>query len=552
MAARYPIVMAGVLCLVATACEETAIVVEVTRDIESTPEDIDSLRFYLGVADDEAALRFVDDADPQLDSALVDGRALENKPYRLLLRPGDAPMERPLMLAVLAYRGTEVVGLGLLEEPVRFRRGQVLQWRMVVRGQRQGRLDLTELGCLRWTSDEQRVLIVSPRDRDCDRDPAGSDCNDLDPAVHHEATERCANLVDDDCDASIDEESDRDGDGVTNCGGDCDDRDATVAPGAEELCDGKDNDCSGVCDDGINDADGDRYTVCARMILADGSCTDEDARYLDCDDADATVNPAAQEVCDAVDNDCSGTCDEPFDADGDTFTSCGSHLSSCTGEPSESLIDCAPSDATIHPGSDERCNGIDDNCDGERFAASSSCYVIRGEECVLGTRLCDDADGGAGFAPCEPAQPTESVAAALCEAYAACEAEGAADPLACAKQRAAVDTVLACRLFYRGDELCEPRTVPLPVIGTEDCVWTLLDAAHYTVGLLSEDDPAGASVSSCMPLLTVLAGQRPFALERVLIAGQSGRTRALVGVELAAEEVAACPEAGLVCTSQGN
>jgi hypothetical protein len=44
---------------------------------------------------------------------------------------------------------------------------------------------------------------------------------------------------------------DDDGDGVSECAGDCNDDSASIHPGAVEVCDGLDNDCSGVADDGI-------------------------------------------------------------------------------------------------------------------------------------------------------------------------------------------------------------------------------------------------------------------------------------------------------------
>ncbi|MDP6931570.1 MAG: MopE-related protein, partial [Myxococcota bacterium] len=37
----------------------------------------------------------------------------------------------------------------------------------------------------------------------------------------------------------------------------------------------------------------------------------------DCDDTDANAFPGNDEVCDGVDNDCSGGADEGFDSDGD-------------------------------------------------------------------------------------------------------------------------------------------------------------------------------------------------------------------------------------------
>jgi len=43
--------------------------------------------------------------------------------------------------------------------------------------------------------------------------------------------------------------TDDDGDGLTECAGDCNDAHAGILPGAVEVCDGLDNDCSGAVDD---------------------------------------------------------------------------------------------------------------------------------------------------------------------------------------------------------------------------------------------------------------------------------------------------------------
>jgi hypothetical protein len=137
---------------------------------------------------------------------------------------------------------------------------------------------------------------------------------------------------------------DADGDGhfaidPVSCpqGDDCQDTNFDVHPGAPEIaCNGLDDDCDPATPDDPNptDADGDGVTV---------GCGD-------CNDHDASVHPGAVEiVCDHIDNDCNpATLDNP-DEDGDLFGVCS---------------DCNDHDASIHPRAIERCNGVDDDCDG--------------------------------------------------------------------------------------------------------------------------------------------------------------------------------------------
>jgi hypothetical protein len=67
----------------------------------------------------------------------------------------------------------------------------------------------------------------------------------------------------------------------------------------------------------------------------------------DCGDSNADIHPGQVEECDGIDNDCNGLVDD-VDQDGDGYSSC--------------LDDCDDSNAAIHPKAVELCNGIDDNC----------------------------------------------------------------------------------------------------------------------------------------------------------------------------------------------
>jgi hypothetical protein len=121
-------------------------------------------------------------------------------------------------------------------------------------------------------------------------------------------------------DKGDDEEStmvDGDGDGVSE-DEDCDDADPDSFPGAEERCDGADNDCDGDVDEGVlidiyDDEDGDGFGAgdVARQACEPGDGEADNAD--DCDDASDRVHPDASERCDEVDNDCDGLVDDEDD-----------------------------------------------------------------------------------------------------------------------------------------------------------------------------------------------------------------------------------------------
>jgi hypothetical protein len=195
-------------------------------------------------------------------------------------------------------------------------------------------------------------------DHDLDGDgftTCAGDCDDGAPAVNPAALEACNN-IDDNCDGDVDEGWDADGDGVTVCAGDCDDLAPAVYPGADELCNGIDDDCDGTIDQGALDAqtwyaddDGDGF---GDPGVTESACEPPLGFVAipgDCDDADAAVNPDAEEICNGVDDDCDQATDELADGDGDG-------VSLCDG-------DCDDDEPASFPGNEEVCDGIDNDCD---------------------------------------------------------------------------------------------------------------------------------------------------------------------------------------------
>ena len=189
------------------------------------------------------------------------------------------------------------------------------------------------------------------------------DCDDEDPAINPGAVDIPNNGIDEDCSGSdlVDVTIlDNDGDGYTPAAGDCDDTDGTVHPEGIELCgDGVDNDCDGMVDtqdpDAIDcpvactDNDGDNYAI------EGGDCGP-----IDCDDRNADIKPGAVELCDdLIDNDCDQLIDEGCDPSCPDNDNDGYQDAGCGG------ADCDDTDANLNPAAQEICgNGIDENCNG--------------------------------------------------------------------------------------------------------------------------------------------------------------------------------------------
>ncbi len=273
------------------------------------------------------------------------------------------------------------------------------------------------------------------------------DCDDTNSSINPASAELC-NGVDDDCDGLVDEDFDQDNDSYSTCGGDCVDSDPNINPGAVEICDNGvdddcdglvdvfDPDCAGFCID--QDSDGyfivnpgfcdpgevmichipagqfdDRSTLCVDLVsLADhlaqgdtlGACEFDDpvCGVTDCNDTNSSINPAATEVCNSVDDDCDGFVDEGFTNDdcksvcttnGFNWTGNGGTLNCCGDDSGEDSPFESPIELSCSDGHDNDCDGLTDDADPDCVVcvdADGDGFNVTGGVC--GPVDCNDSD----------------------------------------------------------------------------------------------------------------------------------------------------------------
>ena len=151
---------------------------------------------------------------------------------------------------------------------------------------------------------------------------------------------------------------DNDGDG-SPASEDCDDENATIYPGADELCDGLDNNCDEEIDENpvdaehyFQDADGDGY---GNAALSQNSCEMPSGyveNFLDCDDTDSALHLLQTWY---------------LDEDGDGYgseTDSGEYCAQLSGTVGNGE-DCDDGDGAVNPAADEVCDGVDNDCNEE-------------------------------------------------------------------------------------------------------------------------------------------------------------------------------------------
>ena len=142
--------------------------------------------------------------------------------------------------------------------------------------------------------------------------------------------------------------------------------------GLGDLCDACPDDSTNTCNDCI-DADGDGFL--------DATCGGDD-----CDDGNVEIYPGHSEVCDGVDNNCDGKTDENLGT-----TTCGLGVCEHTINNCENGVPqtCDPFEGA----SEEICDGLDNNCDGEKDNISpipTTCGI--GDCASTGEKTCVEGD----------------------------------------------------------------------------------------------------------------------------------------------------------------
>jgi hypothetical protein len=168
-----------------------------------------------------------------------------------------------------------------------------------------------------------------------------------------------------------------------------------------EICNGQDDDCDGLVDEAA-----DLPGAGAPCVVGSGACRAEGVGLCDPGQGavrcDAVAGPPVEERCNDVDDDCDGATDEGTGR-GDV---CHTGVGACLREgrfvcAADGGLRC---EAALGEPGEERCNGLDDDCDGETdegMALGAPCSAGEGACARAGVIRC--AADGSGAATCDAA-----------------------------------------------------------------------------------------------------------------------------------------------------
>ncbi|MCA9546126.1 MAG: hypothetical protein KC613_17095 [Myxococcales bacterium] len=240
--------------------------------------------------------------------------------------------------------------------------------------------------------------LCDPRRPDC---PEGYECRQLRNAGADTAYV-CAPP------ACIDRDGDGYGAGADCAGMDCNDCDVSTHAGAAERCDGFDNDCDGQIDEGLDPRQAPADLPCG----GPGVCADD---TVECVEGQWTCRRSPhwqpdELRCDNLDNDCNGVVDD-IEGRGEACSAgegpCRREgVLVCNGVSGE--LDCTANPDQPQP---ERCNGIDDDCNGvvdDVAEAGTRCELGEGACAAIGEWLCNPAQQRL-FCSARPAMPADEI-----------------------------------------------------------------------------------------------------------------------------------------------
>jgi hypothetical protein len=207
----------------------------------------------------------------------------------------------------------------------------------------------------------------------CANDEQGVIC---DAVTSDPVSETCDGL-DNDCDGSIDNGFANLGESCSSGLGECESAgtyvcsgdgqsalcDAVAGEAGDETCDGldNDNDCDGLVDEGTLslfyiDEDGDGYGSATASTQACAAPLGYAGNDLDCADTNEFVNPGVLEVCNGIDDNCSGAIDGGDQCETSLLGACNQGTLTCQDGTLHCIPDFTPSSET--------CDQVDNDCDG--------------------------------------------------------------------------------------------------------------------------------------------------------------------------------------------